>query len=83
MKGAGVCYIFVILLTIGLMVWGFLDVLKKRQSSEPTELATISRQIRGFGMMILSSVVLFVGIALCMGASGGLDALLTSVADLM
>lgn len=79
-SNVGMCYLLVVLLTIALIVWGFMDVLKKKQASEPDTLAVISRQIRGFGMLMLASVSLIVGLALCFGASGGVDATLRQVA---
>lgn len=63
------CFILVIVVTIILAVWGFMDLLKRQQASEPTMDDVISRQIRGFGILVLSLVVLSLGMALC-GAGG-------------
>lgn len=63
------CYLIVVIISIGFLIWGFMDLLRKRQHSETTETQVISRQIRGAGLLLLSQVILILGIALCSGGS--------------
>jgi hypothetical protein len=64
--------------SIGFLVWGFMDLLKKKQSGE-TDTGLISRQIRGFAFIMLSQVVLIVGVMLCFGLTGGPDQLRSAI----
>ena len=59
------CYLAVVVATVGIVVWGFMEVLKKRQPDETDELSTISRQIRGFGYLMLATIVLSIGAGSC------------------
>ena len=73
--GAQLCYLLVIIVAIGFLIWGFMDLLKRRQPNEKSTTDVISRQIRGFAFMMLSTVVLLLGGAICFGFTGGVDAL--------
>jgi hypothetical protein len=73
--GAQLCYLLVLIVAIGFLVWGFMDLLKKQQPNEKTQTDVISRQIRGFAFIMLSQVVLLLGSMICFGLSGGIDQL--------
>jgi hypothetical protein len=62
------------------MVMGFADIFYKKPGDGKTELNVISRQIRGIGLLVLASVVMALGTAMCVGGfvekgniSGSLD----------
>ena len=65
------CYLVVIVLSIVFLIWGFMDLLKKKMHYEKSETQVISRQIRGAGLLLLSQVILVLGAALCYGLGGG------------
>ncbi len=67
---SALCYLIVIIVSIGFLIWGFMDLLKKKQPYETTENQVISRQIRGAGLLLLSQLVLVLGTALCYGVGG-------------
>ena len=67
---AALCYLIVLIVSIGFLIWGLMDLLRFRQHSEKSETQVISRQIRGFGLILLSQVVMILGTALCYGATG-------------
>jgi len=71
--GAQLCYLLVLIVAIGFLVWGFMDLLKKQQPNEKNQTDVISRQIRGFAFIMLSQVVLLLGSMICFGLSGGID----------
>ena len=73
--GASLCYILVIIVSIGFLIWGFMDLLKRKQANERTTNDVISRQIRGFAFIMISQVILVLGTILCLGANGGLKGL--------
>lgn len=76
MKNEQLCYVIVVIIVIILTVWGYMDILKKRQRSESSDTQVITRQLRGFGLLMLSLLVLVLGLSLCYGGSkGGLSAL--------
>jgi hypothetical protein len=67
MKGIKLCYLIALILAVALVIIGFMDLLKKREDNE-SELMLISRQIRGFAMIMLGNVVVVLGGALCYSA---------------
>jgi hypothetical protein len=90
-----ICYLLVIITTIGFLVWGFIELLKQPGGYEisakrsgnadfkteglteeigghtskgnPVTLAVISRQLRGFALIMLAQIILVVGMGLCTG----------------
>lgn len=76
------CYLVILALSIGFIVWGFMDLLKKKQPEEKDTTDVISRQIRGFALIMIAQVVLLFGGALCFGMAGGLDGLGKMVAKI-
>jgi len=82
MSGMELCYVAVVLAAIALVVYGLMEILKKRQPKETSESETISRQIRGFGMLILAQMVLLIGASVCFGLAGGAEKLLQKVSKM-
>lgn len=71
--------LFISLIAIGFLIWGFIELLKPSSKLEQTgankkgekvTVATVSRQIRGFAIVVLAYIILGMGMALC--APGGL-----------
>lgn len=60
------CYILVLALCIGLVVYGFMQLLKKQMVGE-SDAQVQQRQLRGFAYLVLAQVVLVLGMALCVG----------------
>ena len=75
MDATQICYIVTLAVAIGFFIWGFMELLKKRQPNEKDTVDVISRQIRGFAFLMLTSVVLIFGAWVCYGFSGGLETL--------
>lgn len=78
-NGAQLCYLLVLILSVVFLVWGFMDLLKKKQPTERTETQVISRQIRGFAFIMISQVVLILGAMICFGLTGGLGGVAKAV----
>jgi len=68
--GRNLCLIISFILSLGFLLWGFIELLQKKQPNE-SETSTISRQLRGIGYLILSQVILVLGFALCFAMTGG------------
>jgi hypothetical protein len=64
------CYIITLIIVAVIVIIGLMDILRKRNASEDN-LEAIQRQIRGFGLLILSSLVLIVGTSICLGIDFG------------
>lgn len=62
-------YLASLAVSAGLVVWGLIEIFKARQKDESGS-DQISRQIRGFALLLLGSVVLGLGTML---AQGGLN----------
>lgn len=60
------CFILVLTLCVGLVVHGFMQLLKKQGAGESDAQVT-QRQLRGFAYLILAQIVLVLGMALCVG----------------
>ena len=69
------CYLLILIVAIGFLVWGFMDLLKRQQPHEKTTADIISRQIRGFAFIMVSQVVLIFGSMICFGLTGGIKQL--------
>ena len=70
MKASGVCYMLAVLIALVVLVYGFMDLLRKPASDENTSGEVLSRQLRGLGMVLLAPFVLAIGTSLCMGKFG-------------
>ena len=68
-KHQGLCYLLIVVVAIIFMVMGFMDALGKARSDDLNANVTISRQLRGFALLMLAQVVVIVGGALCFGLS--------------
>lgn len=71
-NGTQLCYLVVVVAAVVLLVWGFMDLLRRQLPHEKDTTDVISRQIRGFALIVLSQVVLILGAMLCVGFSGTL-----------
>ena len=79
--GMQICYLLVLLVSIGFLVWGFIELLKQpskkemagtNQKDDKITLATVSRQIRGFALIMLAHIIFVLGVGICTGLGGGL-----------
>ena len=61
------CYGVVIVVSLILLVIGFMDMFKHKPGTGKTEMQVISAQIRGIAFFLLALVVLSLGSALCYG----------------
>lgn len=77
------CYVGAMLASIALLVWGLMEILAKQRKGESSYEEVVSRQIRGFGILLLSQMVLVLGGALCFGMSGGIEKALKDVGKLL
>jgi len=82
MRDMSFCYVLAVLASVALLVWGLMDIMRQKLKTETTETQVISRQIRGFGLLLLSQIVLILGAALCFGANGSVDRTLQQVGKL-
>jgi len=64
------CYILVLAATLACVIYGFMELLKKKTVQED-DMGVIQRQLRGFGYLMLSQVVLAAGMAICIGMNLG------------
>jgi hypothetical protein len=62
----GLCYMLVLAASVACVIYGFMELLKRKQGSED-DMSVVHRQLRGFGYLMLSHVVLVVGLAICVG----------------
>ncbi len=60
------CFIMALALCVALVVYGFMQLLKKQNVGESDSQVT-QRQLRGFAYLILAQIVLVLGMALCVG----------------
>lgn len=63
---ASLCYIVVAVVSIGLVIFGFTQILGKQLPAE-NDTQVVQRQIRGFAWLMLSQLVLVMGSSFCMG----------------
>jgi glucose uptake protein GlcU len=66
MSEVGLCFLVVLAISIAMIIYGFSMVLRRRESNERDE-DVVQRQLRGFGYLLLSQLVLVVGSAICVG----------------
>lgn len=78
-NGKQLCYLLVLIISIGFLVWGFMDLLRRQQPTEKAQTDVISRQIRGFAFIMLAQVVLLLGSMICFGLTGGMDQLTSAI----
>jgi len=64
MPSDNLCLIVALAVALVCALYGFMDMLKKKCSSE-SELGVIQRQLRGFAYLILAPVLLSIGVGLC------------------
>lgn len=66
-SGFSACTAVIFLLSIFLMIAGFIDMFQHKPKDGKTELNVISRQLRGLGFLLLSMVILSLGTLMCVG----------------
>jgi len=69
-------YIILTIVVLVLLVWGFWEVLSAKRPSEETMPEVTTRQLKGFGLILLSWVVLAVGAGMIVQSEGGFHTLL-------
>ena len=72
MDATQLCYLVAIIIALVFLIWGFMEIMKKRTHAEKASSDVISRQIRGFGWIMLSQIVLIVAFMFCQGFSESL-----------
>ena len=83
MADMSMCYILSIIVSIALAVYGLSDIIAQRRPEEITEQEVISRQIRGFGLLVLAQFVVLLGGAACSALSSGVERLMRDVGNLL
>lgn len=81
--GSQLCFVLFLIFAVGLAVWGISDIVKRKQPSEASTQETISRQLRGMGILVIAQLVLALGLILCFSMSGGVDSLGRSLKSMM
>lgn len=66
MEESGICFLLVLVLAVALVIYGFVMLLKKQETNE-NDVTVLQRQLRGFGYLLLSQIVLVMGASLCIG----------------
>lgn len=61
------CFGVVMVISLILLIIGFMDMFKHKTGQGKNEVQVISQQLRGIAFFLLSLVVLSLGIALCHG----------------
>ena len=79
MQDIKLCYVVVLIVAVVFLIYGLVQVLKKREADESSDGEVMSRQLRGFGYVLLSQIVLLIGMSLCMGLLGGMRSLTSPV----
>ncbi len=74
MNTSDVCYFIVLAIVVLMMIYGFMDIIgdkpKTLKSGVETEKQVMARQLRGFGLLVLSQIILILGGMLCLGVGG-------------
>ena len=76
MSSQSLCFLLTLAVSLGLVIFGFIQLLQKEKASE-NDVQVVQRQIRGFAYLALAQVILVAGVALC----GSLD--LNTVRDMV
>lgn len=66
MSDGALCYSLATIVSIGLLVYGFMQILGKQMPAE-NDSQVVQRQIRGFAFLMLAQVSLLLGMSLCSG----------------
>lgn len=69
-------YMILSLVVLVLLVWGFYEILSAKRPDEADSGATSSRQLKGFGLVLLSWVVLAIGAGMLFQSEGGFHSLM-------
>jgi len=74
------CYLLTLIIGVIFAIWGFFDILKEKQKHE-SDMNVLQRQLRGFGFLVLSQVVLVIGVSACLGIGGGARKMLGKIGE--
>jgi len=77
--GLSICYTVGGMIALGLMIYGFWCILKGRSNME-SDLGVIQRQLRGFALLLVAQVALFIALGACTGVGVGLKKLTSFMA---
>jgi hypothetical protein len=80
--GMELCTIVILLVTVAFLAWGFVNIFKQpdkdgheekneNKQGKKITMAVISRQLRGFALILLANIIFVFGVASCMGIFGG------------
>lgn len=61
----GMCYLIVIVVAFVLVIYALIELMSRKRANE-TDADVTSRQLRSFGWLIVSQIVLAVGSAVCL-----------------
>ncbi len=75
------CGAVILIIAAALAIYGFMEILKEKQKHE-NNTEQIQRQLRGFGMLLLSEVILLIGMGLCLGLGGGIGGIQSAILSL-
>ena len=78
MSDGAICYLLVAVVSVALIVWGFMSVFGKQLASE-NDTQVIQRQLRGFALLLVAQIALVLGSSLCMGMGFSLKDLTKSI----
>ncbi len=73
------CTIITTVIGFSILVFGFMELLGGRQPNELTEMAVISRQLRGIGWIMSAPLLVLVGGFICGVATGQFTGLLPTM----
>ena len=74
-QSMSICFLVILAISLGLLVWGLMDLLQGKKKSEKEQNEVISRQLRGFGLIFLSQIVFVVGGIMCLDGGAGMKML--------
>lgn len=54
--GGIICFVIAAIIAIALIVWGFIEIFKSQQVTE-SDVQVLQRQLKGFALLILASII--------------------------
>jgi hypothetical protein len=76
------CYIASVVAAIVVAAWGLNDVFRGKQPDEENDVQVVSRQLRGFAILSLSSVIVIIAVSVCLLLSKGSNAFLKNMSKI-
>ncbi len=68
-NGSELCYFIALIVSIGFLIYGFMELLKQQRTGE-SQTAVISRQIRGFAFIMLAPIIMGLSAGICYALTG-------------